>query len=608
MSLQGPFNPNLPPQQIVQPVAPVPIPSTLPPGDVGLPFQPPLSYVDGQFTGGRSLLELIETGYYNGTPAVAIEAASIAADAVNRPSDDIRITVFDNVYRAIGELNDYISLTFQLARNAVGSAEIVIKGSDPLVATVLNCAKTVVPITIETGTVRYSGRVHTAEDKFTNSINTVVVTCISDYAWLSRILCWPAFLAPLALQFPSTAVFIGPAITCIKTLVAEQCFRLQSGIWEMVNSLTSLQFNWETWFGTLLMSNGNLQQELMTPIVVVPTNFWFDTSPWVSFSGRMDQLDTLIAQVCKDSGITVTMQLWLPGDPQPTGLRRALTQATIVMDAKSNLNVTGPTGTFLDGIIQDVVDLENSALGQVLAPFLNPQHEYAPQGINIAPKLGVNFVQPWVVMIDDPSGGALQYSIKARHALCHTVVAGGKSPQWINDLLNLVVGFAISTLSIIIGISGIPSDLFSGVIDDVLLAFWRSENFGRRQDLGPYGFPEYFCQTGSSAYTLDSWFAMQNAMWETRGQYTYQYTAFNGYPYTLGVDIHVGQMASFASRGLLYTDYVNSVVFTDDRTTRLGKMEITVGDGSLTESPLAKLYRKLVNFEKAFQIITLSSH
>jgi hypothetical protein len=144
----------------------------------------------------------------------------------------------------------------------------------------------------------------------------------------------------------------------------------------------------------------------------------------------MDQLDTLIAQVCKDTGITVTMQLWLPGDPQPKGLRATLTQATIVMDAKSNLNVTGPTGTFLDGILQTAVDLENSALGQVLAPFLNPSHEYAPQGINIAPKLGVNFVQPWVVMTDDPAGGTLQYSIKARHALAHTIVAGGKSPQW----------------------------------------------------------------------------------------------------------------------------------------------------------------------------------
>lgn len=606
--MSTPFNPNLPQGQIVQPVAPTPIPTPFAPNKVELPFQPPISYIDGEFNEGYSLLQLIETGVNNGVPAVSIEAATIAADVANHPPDDITVTVFSKTYVPIGELNDYISLTFQMARNRTASAEIIIKGIDPMVPILLNCAQTTVPITIETGTVRWSGRVFTCEDKFSDRVNTVVVTCISDYAWLEKILCWPNFLLPIEIQFPSEALYIGPAVTCVKTLVAEQCFRLQSGIWELLNNLGSGNLDWTAWYGTLLESNGNLLEMLLTPIVVVPTNAIFDTSPWVSFSGRMDQVSTLIEQVCKDTGINVTMQLWLPGDPQPPGLLVPLTNPTIVMDAKSNLGVTGPTGTFLDGILQDVVDLGSSVLGQVLDPFLNPNSAYAPQGINIAPTIGVNFVQPWVVLTDDPRSGMLQYSVKGRTPLCHTIVAGGKSPQWINDLLNLVASFAIQTLSIIIGISGIPTDLFNGVIDDVLLAFFMAENGKRRIALGPYAFPEVFCQTGSSAYTLDGWFAMQNAMWDSRGLYTYQWTFYNGYPYTLGVDIHVGQMASFANRGLLYTDYVDSVVFTDDRSSRVGKLEITVGDGQFVESPIAKLYRKLVQFEKAFQIITLSQN
>ena len=606
--MSTPFNPNLPQGQIVQPVAPTPIPTPFAPNKVELPFQPPISYIDGEFNEGYSLLQLIETGVNNGVPAVSIEAATIAADVANHPPDDITVTVFSKTYVPIGEINDYISLTFQMARNRTASAEIIIKGIDPMVPILLNCAQTTVPITIETGTVRWSGRVFTCEDKFSDRVNTVVVTCISDYAWLEKILCWPNFLLPIEIQFPSEALYIGPAVTCVKTLVAEQCFRLQSGIWELLNNLGSGNLDWTAWYGTLLESNGNLLEMLLTPIVVVPTNAIFDTSPCVSFSGRMDQVSTLIEQVCKDTGINVTMQLWLPGDPQPPGLLVPLTNPTIVMDAKSNLGVTGPTGTFLDGILQDVVDLGSSVLGQVLDPFLNPNSAYAPQGINIAPTIGVNFVQPWVVLTDDPRSGMLQYSVKGRTPLCHTIVAGGKSPQWINDLLNLVASFAIQTLSIIIGISGIPTDLFNGVIDDVLLAFFMAENGKRRIALGPYAFPEVFCQTGSSAYTLDGWFAMQNAMWDSRGLYTYQWTFYNGYPYTLGVDIHVGQMASFANRGLLYTDYVDSVVFTDDRSSRVGKLEITVGDGQFVESPIAKLYRKLVQFEKAFQIITLSQN
>lgn len=95
-------------------------------------------------------------------------------------------------------------------------------------------------------------------------------------------------------------------------------------------------------------------------------------------------------------------------------------------------------------------------------------------------------------------------------------------------------------------------------------------------------------------------------MWDTRGLYTYQWTFLNGFPYTFGVDLFVGQLASFACRGKLYTDWVDSVVYTDDRTTRLGKLEVTVGDGQFVENPIAKIYRKMVGFEKAFQILTLS--
>lgn len=592
----------------VQPVAPVSRPPAYPANQVLLPFQPPLQYADGQFSSGKTLLELLESG----VPEVEMAAASIVGNVAQNPADDLTVTVYSKTYAPIGELNDYLSCTFQLARNRVASAEIVLKGNDPLAEVVLNCPNTTVPITIETGTIRWSGRVLTAEDKFApvegspRPVRTVVVTCVNDYAWLDKILCWPNFLLPIQVQFPSEALFIGPAVTCVKTLVAEQCFRLQSGLWELVNNLGSLDLDWTTWFGTYFESDGNILDMLMTPIVVVPTNPIFDTSPWVSFSGRMDSCSTLIEQVCKDTGTNVTVQLWLPGDPQPAGLVVPLHLPTIVVDATDNLNVTGPTGTFLDGILQVAVDLETSTLGTVLAPFLNPTAAYAPQGINIAPSVGVNFVQPWVVLTDDERGPLMEYSIKGRTPLAHTVVAGGKSPQWINDLLNILVSWAIEAITMAIGIMGIPSDLFDGTIDDVILAFWQAENGQRRRDLGPYAWPEFFCQTGSSAYTLDSWFSMQGAMWDTRGLYTYQWSFLNGFPYTLGVDIFVGQLASFASRGRLYTDFVDSVVFTDNRTTRVGKLEVTVGDGQFVENPIAKLYRKLVGFEKAFQVITLS--
>ncbi|MEZ0366816.1 hypothetical protein ACAG26_24385 [Mycobacterium sp. pUA109] len=594
-----------------QPVAAAPLQSPYSPNEILLPFQPPLSYLNGQYgSDGVSLLELLESGI----PETQMAAASIAGNVAQHPPDDCTITVYGKTYTPVGEINDYISLKFQLARNRVASAQIVLKGNDPMAPTVLNCPNTTVPITIETGNVRWSGRVFTAEDKFgmiegyDRPMRTVVVTCISDYAWLDKILCWPNFLLPIQVQFPSEALFLGPAVTCVATLISEQCFRLQTGLWELVNNLGSGDLDWTAWFGTWLESDGNPIDMLMTPIVVVPVDPILDTSPWVSFTGRMDQCSTLIQQVCKDTGTNVSVGLWLPGDEQPSGLAVPLKLPTILVEVTNNLGVTGPTGTFLDGILEDTVDLQQSVLGNVLAPFLNPDNEYAPQGINIAPALGVNFVQPWVIMSDDPRSGLMEYSLTGRHPLAYTVIGGGKSPQWLDDLLNIVASFAVESITTLLGVTGVSGDMFDGIIDDVILAFQQIENGGRRLDLGPYGFPEYFVQTGASAYTLDEWFALQGAMWDTRGLYTYQWSFLNGFPYTLGVDIFVGALASFACRGQLYTDWVDSITYTDDRKTRLGKVEVTVGDGQFVENPVAKLYRKMVSFEKAFQIITLSSN
>ena len=596
------------PANLTQPVNPQPLNIPYPPDQVLLPFQPPVSYSQGQFASGKTLLELLQSG----VPEVQMGAASIVGDVAQNAPDDVTIVFYSKTYVPQGEINDYISLTFQLARNKVGGGEIILKGTDSNIPIFLNCPNTTVPITIETGTVRWSGRVIACEDRLSmihgadRPVNTVVLTLADDYMWLSKILCWPNFTLPIQAQFPDEALYLGPACTCVATLITEQAFRLQSGIWELSNNLGSLDLDWRAWFGTLLESNGNPTTMLMTPIVVVPVDPIYDTSPWVSFSGRMDQLDTLIEQVCKDTGTNVSVGLWLLGDAQPQGLSATLTTPTILVEVTNNLGVTGPSGSFLDGILQDVVDLSASDVGDMLAPFLNPGNEYAPQGINIAPVLGINFVQPWVLFTDDPRSGLINYSIKGRHPLAYTVVGGGKSPQWIDDLLNITSSWAIDALTTIIGISGVPDDLFNGVIDDVILAFQQIENGGRRLDLGPYGFPEFFVQTGCSAYTLDEWFALMGAMWDTRGLYTYQWTWLNGFPYTLGVDIFVGQLASFANRGQLYTDWIDSVVYTDDRTTRLGRLEVTVGDGTFVENPVAKIYRKLVNAEKAFQIETLS--
>ena len=539
-------------------------------------------------------------------PYQAASAARAVENTVDLPPVQCFITVYDNFYKQQGEIGDYISCTADFTRNSLDTATIVIKASDPIANAVMQCVSTVVPITIQIGSLRWSGRVDNFDYSMVKGVRSITLQCMGDFGWFDRILCWPNFALPIQAQWPSEAVFVGPAISCIKALIKEQCFRLQSGLWEFINNALSFNFDWTSWSATMLESDGNVADMLMTPIVVIPTDPSYDTSPWVAFNGRMDKISTLVKDVVKQNGLVLTANLWLPGDPQPVGLSHTLTLPTIVVDVKDKSGITGPYGTFVDGFITTAVDILHGTMGDVLTPFLNPTNEYAPQGVNIAPAFGVNFVQPWVLFQDHPRSGITEFHLYGHHPVCHTVIGGGKSPQWVDDLISASFEWLIDSITIAIGVTGFPSDLFDATFTDTLLAFQMIENADRRRALGPYAWPEHFVQTGASAYTLDEWFSLMGAMWDTRGYNAVELSFQNGFPYTLGEDIFVGSLASFAINGMLFTEYVEKVTFADDRKSR-ASIKCVIGDGKKHLNPVVKVQQTLTNLQEAFQVITLSN-
>lgn len=575
--------------------------------------------------------DVLEGALLSDNPMAAAYAANQAAQLKYTPPTDIDIRFYDKFYGLAGVCADYKQLNVVWERNTVGTATIVLKQTDPLVPLVTNCWQVVVPVTIQTGYLRWSGRVEYVDYQYKDGEYNVICYCTDDFQWFDKVLAWSNPFLPIQIQFPSESLFIGPAITCIKTMCNENLFRLQSGFAEGIDNAISGDLDWRAWFGTLLESNGNLQQMLMTPCVVVPTDALTDTSQWISLEGRFDKISTLTKQAIKDLGLILTANLWLPGDPQPAGLAATLTQATIVIDCKDMQGVTGNTGTFIDGITRDLVDIQASILGNTLEPFLNPNNEYAPEGVNIAPALGVNFVKPWVLFTDQPRGGLREFHIIPHSPLAYTVIGGGQSPQWLNDLINESLEWMIDSIEIAVGFTGVPDDLLDGTFDNLLFAFQQIENFDRRQTLGPYGFPEYFQQTGP-AYTADEWFALVGAMWDSRGYNGIQLSFDDGYPYTIGKDLFLGALASFAATGLniingsgssagstgfgttsqgapnnLYTDYVERITLEDSPTMRR-KATVMIGDGRSHDDPALKTMRKLLSFEQAFQILTLSSN
>lgn len=540
----------------------------------------------------------------NGSEVEAIRDATILARQRAAEPTEIVVSVYDKFWNKIGEAGDYMSLTASKPRNQTPVLNMTFKGSDPLVPILRKCRREVVGITVEIGAIRWAYTVEETSYKLENGLRTLEVKALGLFDYLSYMMVWPNFLLPIMTQIPNRAVFVGPICTVINVLIAEQAFRLQSGIWELVNNLGSLNLDWRAWFGTLLQSRGNLLDMLHTPIYVVHVNPLLDTSPFVAITSRMESVATVIDKLITGYGVTVEVELWLPGDPQPDEWSR-LSVPTYVVRVMDRSNVTGPTGTILDSIVKQLVVLEGSVFGNVLAPLLNPDGVYAPDGVFIAPTIGVNFVQPWALLIDHPRGPMESFEIVDHHPQGFTIIIGGRSPKWINDLINATTSWILDILMIVVGLTGVPSNLFDGLFNDILLSFQLVQNFNRRNDMGPYGRPEKFIATGAAPYNIDALFSFISAMWDSRGYRSAIATFRNGFPYSVGRDIFPGSMMSIAENGELYSDYIENIVISDSRTER-AKVVVQIGDGKAEEAPIARFQRLITGIQEAINVLTLA--
>jgi hypothetical protein len=214
----------------------------------------------------------LATALNSSDPYVAAAAAISSAYVEQHPPANASRRIFDQYYNEVGSVNDHIELKLTDPRQSIPTGSLVLKGSDQLAEHILNCDVTTVPFVYDKGSYRWSGRVDVAHDRLKDGVYTTECELLHDKVWLDRILCWPNPFLPIEIQEPTHWFGFGPAITVMKTLIMEQCFRLQLGLWELVNTLGSLNLDYRAWFGTLLLdgiSVNDLIQAVTTPIYVV---------------------------------------------------------------------------------------------------------------------------------------------------------------------------------------------------------------------------------------------------------------------------------------------------------------------------------------------------
>ena len=553
-------------------------------------------------------------------PYEVMGAAREVAAIEQRPPQDIICRVLTNTCKTAGEAGDRLRLKVNFPRLGMPVGNLVLKGDDPLAEVALRCDETVVPVVVDVGPLRWSGRVDVAHDKFGEPDKPDTVECVllHDKAWLTRVCGWPWWFMPLQIQGPpSRGIAFGNAITVITYLFASQFLRVQLGLWEALNNLISLNLDWRAFFATDLVNDTNkldprdVKRLAVTPVYVIREGRgWKDTSPFISLNWKMEDLLSIVEQTCRDCALTIDVWLWEPGMEQPDEFAKKnnlLTRPTVCVQVKDRMGVTGFSGTWVDGLQRTFVDLVDSFFGQQLKPFLNPNNEYAPRGVNIAPALGVHYKMPWPVYNADHPDSGVRGTISHHHAIAWRTITGGKSPAWFNRIVDNSIAFFIDMLSIVIGVTGVPSTVLEGAFNDLWMAYQLTDNFDRRVELGPMGFPEVFKATGSGSYTLEAFFQQKSLQFDTAGYVAGQIVVDNCFPYELGRDNFPGSMATVIRRGKVFSDFIEDAELIDDGS-QYAKVTYQIGDGRAEEAPAAKIQRRLGDLQAGVNIALLANN
>ncbi len=348
-----------------------------------------------------------------------------------------RFTVCDKMWTPMASVgSDLMEGSGARPRNDCPTGKLMLKGSSPLIQMFMDCRNTLVGVEMETAGSRQNFYTKVHRYRYEKGAWTGNVEMRGIWDILNYYVIWPTWWLPLAAQPISHAIFIWALQTCVENMVAECALRIQSGWLEFVNNGLSLNGDIRAWMGTILqalkrdgLSVQTFGKMLRTPTYVQRTNPFLDTSPMCAKTVRMETCGTVIKDVTRAYGVDTRMDLWRPGDPQPDKWAN-LDSATYVFSTRDRQQISGPTKTVADSVIKTVIDLGGS-LGDIFKPVI--AQVPGMNGVFYAPKLGVDFEQPYAYVVAPEEGE--DSNIISCEIADHTPegwqhIIGGRSPKW----------------------------------------------------------------------------------------------------------------------------------------------------------------------------------
>ncbi|MEZ0382169.1 hypothetical protein [Mycobacterium sp. pW045] len=371
------------------------------------------------------------------------------------------------------------------------------------------------------------------------------------------------------------------------------------------------------WFKPL--TDGQLWSPLGWPIQAQFVNPFTDTSRFSVIASRWSPAHDTCQGLLKDAGCHVRVYTWLPEDedsPHPElaaliGQEAARpSRACLVIAVEDKSGVVGLTGTAVDGAINLVATTADDLISELLYEFRDADAIDPRTGRNVPPiirdLIGIAPSLPSIVFRDSTPQSAIKSSEHATFkSTAKSILAGGKSPGWVNQLQTFGIKYGLSQFQIV-NVGGGPTnqtgpapqgsgleEIYQGQFDNMLLAFQRYTDPLREIEAGNFGYLEYFTQEGGgTAYTISSALTIRQGHWKTRPYQSFKVSIWNRRPYSVYFDFDLGDRTLFEIDGLLYTDQVSGIRLHYDEDTPK-TFDITVGSGGDMDDPLGQAVRTL---------------
>ena len=532
------------------------------------------------------------------------------------------LRLWDKDMNYIGQIAQEKSVQVEEVASDSGGASIVVRRDNWLSDTILYDRRAVedLHITLDPNPTRtdwktrWGGKVTAVSAKRgADGLHTIELQAVSNREHLKHILCAATPFSPP--EFQPLKMWLMP-MNCRSALTISLFINLFRQYHPFAAIPTNI-LNPASWL------NADARNFSPTSWPVQPQflNMLSDTSRTEIFTSRWSDFHSSSQAMLEDAGCQWRAYTWLTEDetsPHPelaeigNGLKdktlnnfaQSLMRPTrncVVLAVEDKSGITGPTGTLVDGPINLIAATADSLLTETLMP------EYDKDGDGQVDPLirkwfGVAPKPPWVVFRDGDYSAIVESERVIHGSAARTIVVGGKSPGWVNQLQTFGIQFGLAQLSQLIyapsgpmSVSGfqVPATsgldaLYQGQLDDMVLAYQRWTDPIRALQAGDHAFLENFEQGSSgSAYTISGELDIRTGIWKTRAYTNFRVSIRNGFPYIAGMDFTLGDRVAFEMANVLLVDQVTAIRYKWDKDSPV-RVELSVGNDSQEADPVGK--------------------